>query len=166
MGLAEILGQLLQSLSNLLPRITTKPVATETLVVDSGFFPIHETSRAVTYLPFCTNVTTYPTAPVTLDLAAQSLHTADGKALYINATAVYTIEDPILLHTTLGFEEYEEIISAAIRKTIQAEATGLTKVEIVEQGVQFEAPCFIDSGIRVDTVFIEDITFPIMHRGL
>mgnify|MGYP003113864388 CR=1 FL=1 len=166
MGLTEILGQLLQSLSNLLPRTTAKPVATEVLVVDSMLLPIHETSRAVAYLPFLSNVTTYPTAPVTLDLAAQSLHTADGVSLYINATAVYTIEDPTLLHTTLGFDEYEEIVSAAIRKTIQAEATKLTREEIVSNGVLFEVPCFTDSGIRVNTVFIEDITFPFMHRGL
>lgn len=166
MGLTEILGQLLESLSNLLPRLTAKPASTEVLVVDSMFLPIHETSRAVAYLPFMTDVQAYTTAPVPLDLAAQSLHTRDGKPLYINATAVYTIEYPMKLHTTLGFDGYEEIVSAAIRKVIQAEATRLTKDEIVEQGIQFDNPSLRDFGLRVDTVFIEDITFPIMHRGL
>lgn len=158
-ALGEILAYILEPLANILPRATAKPAPTETLVVNDLLFGIQTVNRAVAYIPVTTEVASYSNAPVPLDLAAQSFMTFDGKAVYVNATAIYWITDPIQLHEALGAENYEEYISVRIRNAIRETIQDLTTEEVYTTMIDVGDVNLIEFGIHIEQVAIEDLVF-------
>ncbi len=162
MTLAELFSSILQPVFDLVPRISPRPKATEWCLVDRWFRPIKVTDHPVLYVPATTHVEYYPCRDHPIDAGLQSLTTADGFSVCVNATVVVEVGDPCELRDTVDFDSWEELVAMRVRGIVTGIVSGHNWSMVLDQG---EEICFGDCesdlvriGVDLKRLVFEDLT--------
>ena len=161
MSLSELISGALQPVLDLLPQVHARPASNEWGVADSWLGGVRTFSGPFLHIPATTHVEIYPKAEGPVDTGLQTLTTADGKTVAVNATAIIRITDPVYLRASVGVEEWETWVAMRIRGCVQEMITGhnwsysLDRGEdLIEEMAYAELHAF---GIEVERVVLEDI---------
>ena len=162
MAISELLASLLQPVFDCLPRISARPKSNETLVVDGPISGPRTTSRPQVYFPILTHVEYWPAAAVPLECELQSLTSADGVTVAINASVVLTVTYPLMLREQTDHESWEAFTSLKIRQSIYEAVSGHNFDDFRSRAkdlIWFEAEeALAECGVELIDLAIEDIT--------
>lgn len=95
-------------------------------------------------------------------MEVQTLKTADGHELTINASIMVTIDDPLLMRDSVGYDDHVSNISMEARSTIQDFVSGnnllygLSRLDILEDLVYDALLSRTNEGVILDRLCIED----------
>lgn len=158
----SLLSDFLQPWADLVPRLSHRPSTVEWCVVDSAMFGPYVTRKPVLHCPALTPVEYYPSTPFPIDLEVQTLRTADGHELTINASIMVTINDPLAMREAIGFDEYVNNISMEARAVIQEFVSdhnlehGLSIIDRLEETLADSLYFLANEGINLNRLCIED----------
>jgi regulator of protease activity HflC (stomatin/prohibitin superfamily) len=161
MSLFDLLANLVEPFFDLIPRLAHRPASNEIMVVDSWTGKIKTSTFPQLYVPALTHVEYYPKHEVPTDCGIQRLTTIDGKSVAVNATASYTIDDPVLMRDKFG-DNYEELATFAIRGYVceYVNDHNFTYLPTILEGNQIWNEIAVDlsySGIKLTDFRVEDI---------
>ena len=114
------------------------------------------------HCPALTHIEYYPLTPFPIDLEVQTLKTADGHELTINASIMVTISDPLLLRDSIGYDEYVSNISMEARNAIQSFVSGhnqdhgMSILDRLEGSLGDSLYFLAEGGIDLNRLCIED----------
>ena len=115
----DLISDLLKPFADMLPRVAHRPTSTEFCVVDSVVRGPYVTKWPTLHSPAFTHIEYYQRTPFPIDLEVQTLRTADGSEVTINASIMVQVYDPLRLRSSLGYEEYVGNIAMTARSCIQ-----------------------------------------------
>lgn len=127
----DLLRGFLEPIFQFIPRFSRRPTSIEHCVVD-GVLGVRESRWPQIYIEFLTHVEFYPKTPQPLDLELQTLVTADGVELTLNATMSLVIVDPMSLRGTLGQDEAMFNASIVARSAIAEVVTTKSFLDLKE----------------------------------
>ena len=160
MSLFDVLGQVLESVFDLIPRVCHRPAANEFLVVDTTF-GVKETRYAQFYVPALSHVEYYPAASHPIDCGIQSAITADNQTISLSISATVRIFDPLTLRSEVAADDWESLISLLIRRRVLEEAYGLNLGQFRDSAHQFIVSDLStdlgEYGIELESLTIEDL---------
>ena len=158
----ELLSGFLQPFADLLPRFSRRPTSVEWCVVDTLTVGPRVTSWSIFYCPALTPVEYYPATPFPIDLEVQTLRTADGNELTINASIMVVIDDPVTMREAIGFDDYVGNISMEARATIHEFISGhnlqhgLESTSRLEEDLADNLMHLTLEGVHLERLCIED----------
>ena len=114
MSLLDLLAQVIQVFTDLLPRLSRRPLTTEWAVVDVMGLDPFITKYPVPFAPVIGMVEFYPSTEIATNPCILSVMTADNRSLTIAPGFAYKIVDPILCRASWG-EEYDARIAMLCR---------------------------------------------------
>ena len=162
MTFAELLSSLLQPILDLIPRIAPRPKTTEWCLVDRWLGCVKMTDNPVVFIPTVTHVEYYPLLAHPIDVGLQSLTTADGISVCVNATVIILINDPCLLRSVVDYDSWEELVSMRVRWIVTNVVTGHNWSMTRDTGDDI---CFeeveedlLEIGIDLKRLVFEDLT--------
>jgi uncharacterized membrane protein YqiK len=167
-SISELISGVLQPMFDLLPRIEQRPAQHEWLIVEPWLGNVRSTRRPVVFIPAFTHVERYPHGEYPLDTGFQSVVTADEKHVTANATAIISVDDPILLRQVTTFENWEEWASMIVRGAVKcvlsehnmshlsSDAEGMIYLECSDR--------LSHAGIHVEQLVLEDFTITRQFR--
>ena len=160
MSLSELISGVLQPVLDLVPRFATRPLANELGVVDRWFSGVSLFKSPLMYVPVLTGVEYWPKCEVPVDTGLQTLTTACGKTVGVNATTIVKVIDPVLLRTYASFDDWETWASMRIRGIVQEVVTAHNWDQSVQSAAVFvEEDAYhqlLSCGIDVLAVVLED----------
>lgn len=172
MSLLDVIAQFIQIFVDLLPRFTHRPDANEWLVVDSMFFGPHlAKSRPVLFVPIMDVVEYWPRVPVPVDCDIQTVVTADGCTLTINAQFAYLINEPLSVRDQWG-DHTDFMVPMIVRRAVEEVHRARTMEEIKSMGHAVVSDAAANelwaAGIEIAGFCIEDRapTLAIRHYGI
>ena len=161
MSLSELISGVLQPVFDLMPQINARPATTEWGVADSWLGGVRTFTSPYLHIPATTHVEIWPKAEVTIDSGLQTLMTADGKIVSVNATAIVRVTDPIHLRQFVSHEEWEVWVSMRVRGCVQEVLTGHNLSYILDKGEGFIEELVYGElyafGIDTERVVLEDL---------
>ena len=170
MGLSEVVASLLQPLFDLIPQIHHRPASNEWGVVDSWMREPRLFEGPCLHIPALSHVEVYPKTEYTIDTGLQSLTTANGKTVAVNATAIVKIVDPLLLRSVTNVDGWAEWAAMNIRSCVQDTVSGhgwdytlRRGAEFIEEDSYHPLAC---AGIELLQLVLEDATESIPIRLL
>ena len=172
MGLLDLLAQLLQIFTDLIPRFSTRPRRNEYMVVDHCLFGVFIAKYSIPYIPLIDHIEYYPKTEVPVDSDIQTLVTADGVCVTVNAAFTYQIIDPLVSRSRWGEEYYAANVAMVVRGVIEEIYSRHTWDEVLEiQHSSFIDACKSDLssyGIELTYFCMEDrsVTRSIRHYGI
>lgn len=134
----------------------------EWCVVDTLTVGPRVTRWSVLFCPALTPVEYYPSTPFPIDLEVQTLRTADGHELTINASIMVVIDDPVTMREAIGFDDYVSNISMEARATIQEFISGhnlqygLESMARLEEDLADNLTLLTLEGVHLERLCIED----------
>jgi len=160
MSIFELLASLLEPFFDLVPRLAHRPQSNEVMVVD-GLFGVRTRKRARVFIPAFCHINYYPTSSQPVDCGLQRLTTADGVSVAVNATAVYTIGDPVLMRSVFG-DDYHELVAMSLRSYVCEYVSGHNFTYLGEvldsDGIWNESAAELsESGIDLVAFMVEDL---------
>ena len=158
----SLISEFLQPWADLIPRFSHRPSSVEWCVWDSPIWGARVTRWPVLHCPAITHLEYYPSTPFPIDLDVQTLKTADGHELTINASIMVTIDDPLLMRGTIGFDEYVNNISMEARAVIHEFVSGhnlkhgLSIIDRLEDHLADSLLLLTSEGVILERLCIED----------
>lgn len=158
----SLLSEFLQPWADLVPRLSHRPSSVEWCVWDSVTLGPRVTRWPVLHCPALSHIEYYPSTPFPIDLEVQTLKTADGHELTINASIMVTIDNPLLMRDSVGYDDHVSNISMEARSTIQDFVSGnnllygLSRLDILEDLVYDALLSRTNEGVILDRLCIED----------
>ena len=116
----------------------------------------------ILHCPALSHIEYYPSTPFPLDLEVQTLRTADGHELTINASIMVIIDDPISMRDTIGYDDYINNLSMQARAVIHEFISGHNLKHGMESTANlleslYEATLLLtNEGVIVERLCIED----------
>ena len=169
MSLLDVLGSVLESFLDLIPRVCHRPAANEFLVIDSPY-SVRETRYPQLYVPALTHCEYYPAVSTPIDCGIQSAITADNQTISLSISAVVRIFDPLTLRSEVQSEDWEALLSLLIRRRVLEEAYGLNLGQFRDSAHQFIKSDLTDDlceyGVDLESLTIEDLVVCRHHRFL
>ena len=170
MSLSEVVASIIEPLFNLMPQIHHRPASNEWGVVDSWLREPRLFSGPLLHIPAITHVEIYNNTEFTIDTGLQSLTTANGKTVAVNATAIVKVVDPLLLRTVTSYHGWAEWAAMNIRSCVQDTVTGHGWEYTLRRGAEFvEEDAYhplSSAGIELIQLVLEDATESIPIRLL
>ena len=160
MSLSELISGILQPVFDLLPRVATRPAANEYGVVDRWWGGVKVFTSPLLYVPVLTHVEYWPKCQVPVDQGLQTLTTACGKTVGVNATTIVKITDPVVLRVYASIDDWEVWASMKIRGIVQEVVTAHNWGQSIDTAADFiEIDAYSDlleCGLEVQQVVLED----------
>ena len=170
MSLSEVIAGVVQPLFDLMPQIHHRPASNEWGVVDSWLRTPRLFSGPMLHVPAVTHIEIYPRTENTIDTGLQSLTTADGKTVAVNATAIVRVVDPLQLREVSNVDGWPEWVAMNIRSCVQDIVSGHGWEYTLRRGAEFvEADAYHPlgcAGIELLQLVLEDATESIPVRLL
>ena len=170
MSLSELISSVAQPLLDLLPQVHSRPASNEWGVRDSLWGKPKTFRGPLLHIPAITHVEIYNSTEFTIDTGLQSLTTADGKTVAVNATAIVKVSDPLLLRTVTSYDGWAEWAAMNIRACVQDTVTGHGWEYTLRRGAEFiEEDSYnplLSAGIELIQLVLEDATESIPIRLL
>ena len=167
MSLSELISGVLEPVFDLLPRFGRRPTTNEFGLRDSWFFGVKVFKGPLLHIPIMTQVEYYSRVQYPLDTGLQSLTTVCGKSVTVNATAIITVTDPIVLRNTVDVDEWEPLVSMKIRSVVREVVSEYNWSHLMEAAREIlESELWGELeilGIELNQVVLEDATeaFPV-----
>ncbi len=162
MSLSELFSGVLQPLFDLLPQIHARPASNEWGVADPWIGEPRMFTGPYIHIPASTHIEIYTKTEFTIDTGLQSLTTADGKTVSVNATAIIRVVDPLLLRTVSNYHGWAEWCAMHIRACVQDVITGHKWTQSVNQAAEFiEEDSYhplASAGVELIQLVLEDAT--------
>ncbi len=158
----SLISEFLQPWADLVPRFSHRPNTVEWCVWDSPVNKPRTTRLPILHCPALTHIEYYPSTPFPMDLEVQTLRTADGHELTINASIMVTILDPLLLRESVGYDDYVSNISMEARAVIHEFISGhnltygLESTESLYDHLYDAIDDLTNGGVSLDRLCIED----------
>ena len=158
----SLLSEFLQPWADLIPRFSHRPSTVEWCIWDSMVFGPRVTRYPVLHFPALTPIEYYPSTPFPIDLEVQTLRTADGHEITINASIMVVINDPIVMRECIGYEEYVNNISMEARAVIHEfisghnHSHGLESIDLLEISLGESLVSLTWDGVSLVRLCIED----------
>ena len=169
--ITDLLASVLQSITDLIPRINRRPKENEWGVVDSPF-GCWVFWRPRLSIPVMQQIEYWPASKVPICLEGQRITTADGKAVTVNCTLIGQILDPLKLRKHYCLEDWEAGIAAECRAEISETVRGhnlshlssMEPVDFLSRGV---LKYWEEHGFFISELSIEDMVevFPLALIG-
>lgn len=162
MSLSEVISGVLEPVFDLFPRIHTKPASNRVLVVDTAWSsPKLVEDRPVLYVPALSVVEEWDAVNVPLDLGSQSLRTADGVSVVVNASVVVQFS-PLETRIHCTHDDAETYVGILSRQAVQSAITGHNLNHLLDCGEDIAAElayASLDSaGIILHQIIFEEFT--------
>jgi hypothetical protein len=170
MSLIDLLGDFLQPIADMVPRIEQRPSTAEWLVVD-GCLGVYTTRKPVGYVPALTHVERWPKVEYPVDLGLQRVLTADGQAVAANGTVIIKVTDPLACRERVGHDGWEECIAQLIRGEVTDVLTSHNLSQLTDSSRdliwEVVADLLVWYGVEVVAITLEDFTtcFPVTMLG-
>lgn len=163
MSLSEVISGVLEPVFDLMPRIHPKPASNRSLVVDTAWSkPKEVKDRPVLYVPAISVVEEWDAVDVPLDLGSQSLRTADGVPVVVNASVVIEYENPLLTRQYCTHEDVETYVGVLSRQAVQATITGHNLNHLLDCGEDIATNLayvsLTEAGIVLHRLVFEEFT--------
>ena len=170
MSLSELVSGILQPVFDLMPQVHARPTTTEWGIADSWLGGVRVFTGPYLHVPATTHCEIYPKVEVPIDTGLQTLTTADGKTVSVNATAIVKIVDPIHLRASVSHAEWEVWLSMRVRGCVQEVVTGHNWQYILDKGEGFIEELVYSElyafGVEVERVVLEDLAEALTIRLL
>lgn len=170
MTIGELLSQVLQPIFDLLPQVARRPLSNEQGVRDA-LGSVRRFWWPQLHIPAVTHIEYWPKHIVSIDLGLQTLTTADGKSIAVNATAMVRVGDPIALREFASAETWEETVAMLVRGSLSDIVMGHNLSDVIDRGEELlESEVWEDLytwGVTIRSVVLEDLTecWPIRVMG-
>lgn len=158
----SLISEFLQPWADLIPRFSHRPTSVEWCVWDSPLAGPRVTRFPILHCPALTHIEYYPSTPFPLDLEVQTLKTADNHELTINASIMVSICDPLLMRSSIGFDDYVSNLSMEARAVIHEFISGhnmihgLEATDLLFDHLSESLTSLADGGVYLDRLCIED----------
>lgn len=158
----SLLSEFLQPWADLIPRFSHRPTSVEWCIWDSVIFGPRVTRWPILHCPALSHIEYYPSTPFPIDLEVQTLRTADGHELTINASIMVTILDPLVLRSSIGYDDYINNLSMDARAVIHEFISGhnmsygLESTERLSDHLWDSLSLLTENGVSLDRLCIED----------
>lgn len=170
MSLSELISGVLQPLFDLMPQVHARPASNEFGVIDSVWSDPKTFRGPKLFVPALSHIEIYNSTEFTIDTGLQSLTTADGKTVAVNATAIVKVFDPLLLRSVSSYEGWAEWAAMNIRACVQDTVSGHGWEYTLRRGSEFiEEDAYHPlnaAGIELLQLVLEDATESIPIRLL
>ena len=157
--LFDVIGAVLESFFDLIPRVCHRPAANEYLVVDTPY-GVKETRYPQLYVPAISHCEYYPSVSTPIDCGIQSGITADNQSVSLSVSITVSIFDPLALRTHVQHEDWQAYVSLIVRKSVLRELYGLNLDQFRDSAHQFiksdVSSDLGEIGVELESLVIED----------
>ena len=161
MSLSELISSAVQPILDLMPQVHARPASNQWAVADSWLKGVSIFTGPYVHIPATTHIEIYPKCEIPIDTGLQTLTTADGKTVAINATAIVKIVDPIHMRGSVSEESWEEWLAMRVRGCVQEVVTGHNWAYVLDKGESFIEELAYGElytfGIELERLVLEDI---------